>query len=47
METLIQLQQHTLANLMQTVDYAEKNKLTNTQEFINFLDKINMLSVSY
>lgn len=47
METLIQLQQHTLANLMQTIDYAEKNKLTNTQEFIDFLDNINMLSVSY
>jgi len=47
METLIQLQQHTIANLTQIIEYAEKNKLTNTQEFINFLDKINMLSVSY
>lgn len=47
METLIQLQQHTVANLMQTIEYAEKNKLTNTQEFINFLDIVNRLSVSY
>lgn len=47
METLIQLQQHTMDNLVQTIEYAEKNKLTNTQEFINFLDNINMLSVSY
>jgi hypothetical protein len=47
METLLQLQQHTITNLMQTIDYAEKNKLTNTQEFINFLDELNMLSVSY
>lgn len=47
METLIQLQQHTMDNLAQTIEYAEKNKLTNTQEFINFLDNINMLSVSY
>lgn len=47
METLIQLQQHTIASLTQSIEYAEKNKLTNTQEFINFLDKINMLSVSY
>jgi hypothetical protein len=47
MEHLVQLQQHTIANLMQAIEYAEKNKLTNTQEFINFLDKINMLSVSY
>lgn len=47
METLVQLQQHTITSLAKVIEYAEKNKLTNTQEFINFLDKINMLSVSY
>jgi hypothetical protein len=47
MEALVQLQQHTITSLIQAIEYAEKNKLTNTQEFINFLDKINMLSVSY
>ena len=28
-------------------NYAEENKLTNTQEFINFLDTLNELSVKY
>lgn len=47
METLLQLQQHTTISLAKVIEYAEKNKLTNTQEFINFLDNINRLSVSY
>ena len=47
METLEQLQQQVLYNLQQTIKYAEKEQLTNTQEFINFLDTINELSVSY
>lgn len=29
------------------VRYIERNKLTNSQEFINFLDKINEISVKY
>lgn len=47
METLVQLQQHATISLAKVIEYAEKNKLTNTQEFIGFLDNINMLSVSY
>ena len=34
-----------ITNLVQVIKYAEDNNLTNTQEFINFLDKINELSV--
>ena len=34
-----------ITNLIQVIKYAEDNNLTNTQEFINFLDKINELSV--
>ena len=36
-----------ITNLTQVIKYAEDNNLTNTQEFINFLDKINELSVSH
>lgn len=31
----------------EVIAYAESNQLTNTQEFINFLDKLNELSVSH
>lgn len=34
-------------NLQYIINYAEENELTNSQEFINFLDKINELSVSH
>ena len=47
METLLQIQQKTLYNLKQIIEYAEENNLTNTQEFLNFLDEINKISVSY
>lgn len=47
METLLQIQQKTLYNLEQIIEYAEENNLTNTQEFIDFLDKLNEISVSY
>lgn len=47
METLLQIQQKTLYNLEQIVKYAEENSLTNTQEFIDFLDELNKISVSY
>lgn len=46
-ETLIQLQKIVISNLQQVIEYAEQEQLTNTQEFLNFLDKINELSVSY
>ena len=36
-----------LRNLLQSINYAEENNLTNTQEFINFLDTVNELSVSH
>lgn len=29
------------------IKYAEKNQLTNTQEFINFLDTLNEMSIRY
>ena len=46
-ETLVQLQKLALYNLQQVIDYAEREQLTNTQEFLNFLDTINGLSVTY
>lgn len=46
-ETLVQLQEMALYNLQRVIDYAEKEQLTNTQEFLDFLDTINGLSVSY
>jgi hypothetical protein len=47
METLLQIQQKTLYNLKQIIEYAEENNLTNTQEFIDFLDELNKISVSH
>ena len=47
MEPLLQLQTLVLSNLQQVIDYAEENNLTNSQEFLNFLDKINEYSVRY
>ena len=29
------------------IKYAEENQLTNTQEFINFLDTLNEMSIRY
>ena len=46
-ESLLQLQNLVLYNLQQVIDYAEREQLTNTQEFLDFLDKINEISVSY
>ena len=46
-ETLVQLQNLVVYNLQQVINYAEKEQLTNTQEFLDFLDTINGLSVSY
>ena len=36
-----------LRNLQQSIDYAEENDLTNTQEFLDFLDIVNELSISH
>lgn len=47
MEKLIQLQTLTLSNLQQVINYAETEGLTNSQEFINFLDRLNEYSVRY
>ena len=46
-ETLLQLQNLVLYNLQQVIDYAEREQLTNSQEFLDFLDKVNEISVSY
>ena len=43
-ETRLQL---ILDQVQEVITYAEQNQLTNTQEFINFLDKLNELSVSH
>jgi hypothetical protein len=45
--TLLALQEQAIISLKASINYAENNNLTNTQEFINFLDKINELSVSH
>ena len=47
MKTLIQIQQKALHNLKQIIEYAEENNLTNSQEFLDFLDELNEISVSY
>lgn len=47
MEMLQKLQKQVITQLEEIIKYAEEHQLTNTQEFINFLDKINELSVSH
>lgn len=47
MESLIQSQEILIYNLQQIINYAEENDLTNTQEFLDFLDKLNEYSVKY
>ncbi len=39
--------QSILDQVQEVITYAEQNQLTNTQDFINFLDKLNELSVSH
>jgi hypothetical protein len=46
-ETLVQLQNLAVYNLQQVINYAEREQLTHTQEFLDFLDTINGLSVTY
>ena len=47
METLESLQNDLLVDLMLIIDYAKKNELTNTQQFLDFLDILNEVSVRY
>ena len=47
MEKLSSMMEEALHNLQLTINYAEENNLTNTQEFLDFLDIVNELSVSY
>lgn len=47
METLESLQNDLLVDLMLIIDYAQKNELTNTQQFLDFLDILNEVSVRY
>jgi hypothetical protein len=47
METLLQLENTAMCNLQHVIKYAEDNNLVNSQEFINFLDEVNEISVKY
>lgn len=47
MEILESLQNDLLVDLMQIIDYAQRNELTNTQQFLDFLDILNEVSVRY
>ena len=47
MKKLNTMMAEVLYNLQQSINYAEENNLTNTQEFLDFLDIVNELSVSH
>lgn len=47
MENLNIMMEEVLRNLSLSINYAEENNLTNTQEFLDFLDIVNELSVSH
>ena len=47
MEKLSSMMAEALRNLSLSINYAEENNLTNTQEFLDFLDSINEISVKY
>ena len=47
MENLNIMMEEVLNNLSLTINYAEENNLTNTQDFLDFLDIVNELSVSH
>lgn len=47
MKQLNIMMEETLRNLSLTINYAEENNLTNSQEFLDFLDIVNELSVSH
>jgi hypothetical protein len=45
--TLTQIQDKALYDLNNIIEFAEEHDLVNSQEFINFLDKLNEISVRY
>lgn len=47
MTYLNNLQQEILDNLNYYLEYIDENDLTNNQEVIDFLDKLNEISVMY
>ena len=47
MEKLNIMMEQALRNLSLSINYAEENNLINTQEFLDFLDIVNELSVSH
>lgn len=47
MNQLQQLQYMALETVNQVIEYAQAHNLINTQEFLDFLDKLNELSVTY
>lgn len=47
MEKLNIMMEQALRNLSLSINYAEENNLTNTQDFLDFLDIVNELSVSH
>ena len=47
MEQIQPLMDLVTCNLQQVIKYVEENKLIHEQEFLNFLDDINELSVTY
>ena len=47
MEKLSSMMAEALRNLQLSINYAEENNLTNTQEFLDFLDIVNEISVRY
>lgn len=36
-----------LEAVLKVIEHAEQNNLTNSQEFINFLDELNAISIRY
>lgn len=44
---LEKMQTQAIQKVLEVINYAEKNKLTNENTFINFLDDLNDLSIRY
>lgn len=47
MTNLTNLQKEAILKIKETINYAIEHELTNSQEFLNFLDTINELSITY
>lgn len=41
------LYEASLSQIKMIINKAEREKLTNSQDFLNFLDELNLISVSY